>query len=108
MRRETTIASIQPIGSAYRVTVETSATHAVIETDLVVHGAGRLPQPSRLALDAANVAHGTRDVIVAGHLQRKPNPAVYATGNSDATPRMPLPPVAVSEGQVGPTNTPTP
>src|SRR3546814_14417209 len=104
MRRETTIASIQPIGSAYRVTVETSGTHAVIETDLVVHGAGRVPQLSRLALDAANVAYGTRGVVVAGHLQSTTNPAVYAAGDSADTHGMPLTPVAVFEGKVAASN----
>src|SRR3546814_12261616 len=104
MRRETTIASIQPIGSAYRVTVETSGTHAVIETDLVVHGAGRVPQLSRLALDAANVAYGTRGVIVAGPLQSTTNPAVYAAGDSADTHGMPLTPVHVFEGKVAPSN----
>src|SRR3546814_16609215 len=106
MRRETTIASIQPIGSAYRVTVETSGTHAVIETDLVVHGAGRVPQLSRLALDAANVAYGTRGVIVAGHLQSTNNPAVYAAGDPADTHGMPLTPVAVVEGKGAASNIP--
>jgi glutathione reductase (NADPH) len=113
MRRETTITSIQPTGSAYRVTIETSGTHAELETDLVVHGAGRVPQLSRLGLDAANVAHDTRGITVAGHLQSTTNPTVYAAGDSADTPGMPLTPVAVFEGKVaasnmlkGTTNTP--
>ena len=113
MRRETTITSIQPNGSAYRVTLETSGTHAVIETDLVVHGAGRVPQLSRLGLDAANVVYDTRGITVAGHLQSTTNPAVYAAGDSANTPGMPLTPVAVFEGKIaasnmlnGTTNTP--
>jgi glutathione reductase (NADPH) len=113
MRRETTITSIQPTGSAYRVTIETSGTHAELETDLVVHGAGRVPQLSRLGLDAANVAHDTRGITVGGHLQSTTNPAVYAAGDSADTPGMRLTPVAVFEGKVaasnmlkGTTNTP--
>lgn len=104
MRRETTITSIQPTGSAYRVTIETSGTQAVIETDLVVHGAGRVPQLSRLGLDAATVAYGTRGITVAGHLQSTTNPAVYAAGDSADTPGMPLTPVAVFEGKVAASN----
>lgn len=104
IRRETTITSIQPTGSAFRVTVETSGTHSVIETDLVVHGAGRTPQLSRLGLDAANVAHATRGITVAGHLQSTTNPAVYAAGDSADTPGMPLTPVAVFEGKVAASN----
>lgn len=112
-RRETTITSIQPTGSTYRVTIETSDTEAEIETDLVVHGAGRVPELSRLGLDAANVAYGKRGITVAGHLQSTTNPAVYAAGDSADTPGMPLTPVAVFEGKVaasnmlkGTTNTP--
>jgi glutathione reductase (NADPH) len=86
MRRETTITSIQPTGSAYRVTIEISGTLAEFETDLVVHGAGRVPQLSRLGLDAANVAHDARGITVAGHLQSPTNPAVYAAGDSADTP----------------------
>lgn len=104
MHRETTITSIQPTGSAYRVTLETSGTHAELETDLVVHGAGRVPQLSRLGLDAANVAYGTRGITVAGHLQSTTNPAVYAAGDSADTPGMPLTPVAVFEGKVAASN----
>ena len=104
MRRETTITSIQATGSAYRVTIETSGTQAVIETDLVVHGAGRLPQLSRLGLDAANVAYDTRGVTVAGHLQSTTNPSVYAAGDSADTAGMPLTPVAVFEGKVAASN----
>jgi glutathione reductase (NADPH) len=113
MRRETTITSIQPTGSAYRVTIETSGTRAELETDLVVHGAGRVPQLSRLGLDAANVAHDTRGITVGGHLQSTTNPTVYAAGDSADSPGMRLTPVAVFEGKVaasnmlkGTTNTP--
>lgn len=104
MRREATITSIQRLGSAYRVTVETSGTQSVIETDLVVHGAGRVSQLSRLGLDAAEVAYDTRGVTVAGHLQSTTNPAVYAAGDSADTLGMPLTPVAVFEGKVAAAN----
>ena len=102
--RETTIISIQPIGSAYRVTIETSGVQAVIETDLVVHGAGRVAQLERLGLEAANVGYTTRGVSVGGHLQSTTNPAVYAAGDSADTPGMPLTPVAVFEGKVAASN----
>ena len=104
VRRETTITSIEPLGSGYRVTLDTAGHHAEIETDLVVHGAGRVPQLSKLGLDAANVAHDTAGVTVAGHLQSTTNPAVYAAGDSADTPGMPLTPVAVFEGKVAASN----
>jgi glutathione reductase (NADPH) len=101
---ETTITGIEPVGSGYRVTLDTAGTRAEIDTDLVVHGAGRVPQLSRLALDAANVAHTTAGVTVAGHLQSTTNPAVYAAGDSADTAGMPLTPVAVFEGKVAASN----
>lgn len=104
MRPKTTIADIEPARSGYRVTLDTAGNPAEIETDLVVHGAGRIPNLSKLALDAGNVAHSTGGVTVAAHLQSTTNPAVYAAGDSAGTPGMPLTPVAVFEGKVAASN----
>lgn len=104
MRPQATITAIEPAGSAYRVTIDTAGNLAELETDLVVHGAGRIPELSKLGLDAANVAHGTEGVTVAGHLQSTTNPAVYAAGDAADTPGMPLTPVAVFEGKVAASN----
>jgi glutathione reductase (NADPH) len=86
MRRETTITAMEPVGSGYRVAIDTAGTTAEIETDLVVHGAGRIPQLSALDLDAADVAHTNAGVTVEGHLQSTTNPSVYAAGDSADTP----------------------
>ena len=104
MRRQTTVTSIRATGSAYRVTLDTAGTESVIETDLVVHGAGRVPQLSPLRLDAAGVGYSSAGVAVAAHLQSTTNPAVYAAGDSADTPGMPLTPVAVFEGKVAASN----
>ncbi|HET9691992.1 MAG TPA: NAD(P)/FAD-dependent oxidoreductase, partial [Acidimicrobiales bacterium] len=104
VRPKTTIAEVRRAGSGYQVTVDASGTEAVIETDVVVHGAGRVPQLAGLGLDAAHVDHGPRGVTVAGHLQSTTNPAVYAAGDSADTPGPPLTPVAVFEGKVAASN----
>ena len=104
MRTQTTITAIEPTGSGYRVILDTAGNPTEVDTDLVVHGAGRIPQLSNLALDAANVAHDTAGVTVADHLQSTTNPAVYAAGDSADTPGMPLTPVAVFEGKVAASN----
>jgi glutathione reductase (NADPH) len=104
VRTQTTITAIEPTGSGYRVILDTAGNPTEIDTDLVVHGAGRIPQLSNLALDAANVAHDTAGVTVADHLQSTTNPAVYAAGDSADTPGMPLTPVAVFEGKVAASN----
>jgi glutathione reductase (NADPH) len=104
VRAETTVSSVERAGSGYRVTLDAAGSEAVIETDLVVHGAGRVPQLSNLDLDAADVAYGPKGVTVAGHLQSITNPGVYAAGDCADTPGMPVTPVAVVEGKVAASN----
>lgn len=70
------------------------------EADLVVHGAGRVPQIADLDLDRAGVETGPVGVTVNEHLQSVSNPAVYAVGDVAATDGMPLTPVANMEGKV--------
>jgi glutathione reductase (NADPH) len=54
------------------------------ETDLVVHGAGRVPELDALDLDAAGVKREKRGVVVNEYLQSVSNPAVYAGGDAAA------------------------
>lgn len=100
----TTLVSIERVGTGYRVDVDRSGTRETIECDLVVHGAGRIPELAGLGLDAAGVAWGERGVRVGGHLQSMTNPAVYAAGDSADSPGMALTPVAVVEGRVAASN----
>ncbi len=104
LHRSTTITSIELAGNGYRVTVERSGERTTIDTDLVVHGAGRIPELSTLGLDAAGVAYSDEGVTVAGHLQSTTNGAVYAAGDSADTAGMALTPVAVFEGKVAASN----
>lgn len=104
VRSATTITAVERTNSGYRVGVAHAGRSETIEVDLVVHGAGREPDLAGLDLNAAGVAWGARGVTVAGHLQSTTNPAVYAAGDSANTARMPLTPVAVSEGKVAASN----
>jgi len=54
------------------------------ETDLVVHGAGRVPELDALDLDAAGVKRERRGVVVNEFLQSVSNSAVYAGGDAAA------------------------
>jgi glutathione reductase (NADPH) len=101
---DTSIVSVDRDGSSYRVTVERDGEHTTLEADLVVHGAGRISELSRLGLEAAGVDYGPRGVNVAGHLQSITHPAVYAAGDSADTPGMPLTPIAVFEGKIAASN----
>lgn len=104
VRRCTTVTALEPTRSGYQVSLQRSGNAETMEVDLVVHGAGRIPELSGLDLDVAGVAWGEQGVRVAAHLQSTTNPAVYAAGDSADTPGMPLTPVAVSEGKVAASN----
>lgn len=104
MRRETTIRAVEKDGPTFRVKIDTAGEPHTIETDLVVHGAGRIPQLSGLNLDAAEVSYDPKGVTVAGHLQSTTNAAVYAAGDAAHTAGMPLTPVAVFEAKVATSN----
>ena len=106
VRTRTAVRSVEATSDGFRVVVDRDGDTDgdVIETDLVVHGAGRVPALDRLGLDAAGVETGPRGVVVAPHLQSTTNPAVWAAGDAAATPGMPLTPVAVFEGKVAASN----
>ena len=103
-RSLTSIVDVQPSEGGYRVTLEHDGTQETIETDLVVHGAGRVADLTNLGLDAAGVEWGEHGIQVADHLQSTTNPAVWAAGDSADTAGMPLTPVAVSEAKVAASN----
>jgi len=71
-----------------------------IEADLVVHGAGRVPNIDKLDLSSAGVEANRHGVVVNEHLRSVSNPAVYAAGDAAATEGPPLTPVAGMEGHV--------
>jgi glutathione reductase (NADPH) len=90
----------------FRVCVGHGSSMQQIETDLVVHGAGRVPNSARLCPTAGHVElehHGT--IRVNEFLQSVSNPRVYAAGDVVSLPgSIPLTPVAGHEGSVVSTN----
>ncbi len=104
LRPATSITAIERGDRGYQVTLDRAGERATIETDLVVHGAGRVADLADLGLDAAGVAWGQRGVSVASHLQSTSNPSLWAAGDSADTAGMPLTPVAVSEAKVAASN----
>ena len=73
----------------------------IVETDLVVHGAGRIPDTENLALQEGGVeCDGIGGVKVNEYLQSVSNSAVYAAGDVASTDGIPLTPVAGYEGQI--------
>lgn len=75
------------------------------DADMIVHGAGRVPEIDDLDLGAAGVQREkTRGVKVNEYLQSVSNPAVYAAGDAAASGGLPLTPVATYEGEIVATN----
>jgi len=82
------------------VTASIEGGEKIFDADLVVHGAGRVPEINELNLAAANVQAEQRGVCVNDYLQSISNPAVYAAGDAAASGLPPLTPVAAHEGQI--------
>lgn len=75
------------------------------DADLIVHGAGRVPEIDDLDLGVAGVQREkTKGVKVNEYLQSDSNPAVYAAGDAAASGGLPLTPVATYEGEIVATN----
>jgi glutathione reductase (NADPH) len=86
-----------------RLTVHASTADGqkeVFDADLVVHGAGRVPEIDELNLTAAGVQAEERGVLVNEYLQSLSNPAVYAAGDGAATGLPALTPVAGYEDRI--------
>jgi glutathione reductase (NADPH) len=86
----------------FTVHVGHGAKMQAIETDLVVHGAGRVPNSARIGAAAGRVEldhHGA--ICVNEFLQSVSNPRVYAAGDVAGAPgAIPLTPVAGHEGAI--------
>jgi glutathione reductase (NADPH) len=70
------------------------------ETDVAIHGAGRVPDVDELSLDIASVEFDKSGVKVNEFLQSTTNPAVYAAGDAADGGGWPLTPVAGTEGEI--------
>lgn len=96
---ETEVLGIESSGQSKIVQTSKAGEKLSFEADLVVHGAGRVPEIDDLALDKAGVKREERGVRVNEYLQSVSNPTVYAAGDAAASGPS-LTPVAGYEGRV--------
>ena len=101
VRLQTEVASVDRDANDRAPFTITATDGAIIDADLVVHGAGRVPELDDLNLEAAGVSFDpTRGVEVNEFLQSVSNPAVYVAGDAADTVGAKLTPVAVHEGMI--------
>ena len=99
VRTETSVKGIEKIDGNYRVLASTGGSDFVVETDLVVHAAGRMPAFEQMNLEAAGIAVDHGKLQLNEFLQSVSNPAVYAAGDA-AQVGPPLTPVSSHDGKV--------
>ncbi len=91
------VEAVERSGGAFAVQTRTPEGPRTLEAELVVHGAGRVPDIDDLDLASGQVERDGRGVVVNEFLQSASNPAVYAAGDA-ASPGPPLTPVAGIQG----------
>ncbi len=99
VRTGTTVEGVEKTGSGYRVNASSGGQVVTVETDLVVHAAGRVPAIDSLDLKAAMVAVKDGRLQLNEHLQSVSNPAVYAAGDA-ANSGPPLTPVSSHDAKI--------
>jgi glutathione reductase (NADPH) len=98
------VTRVEKDGDTFRVEALIDGQTRAFDADMVVHGAGRVPEIDDLGLDAAGVRWDLRGVAVNEYLQSVSNAAVYAAGDAAASGGPPLTPVAGYEGRIVATN----
>lgn len=97
---QTTAEAVEKSDGGLKVIASQKGNEMVFKTDLVIHGAGRVPEIEDMNLTAAGVKSGAKGVTVNEYLQSVSNPKVYAAGDAAASGGLPLTPVAGYEGGI--------
>jgi glutathione reductase (NADPH) len=100
VRLNAAVKSIEQANGSLHVQVAGGAAEESFAADMVVHGAGRVPDIDDLNLATAGIQREKDGVSVNEYLQSVSHPAVYAAGDAAASRGLPLTPVASMEAQV--------
>lgn len=95
----TAVTGIDKTATGYRVTATSGGKQQTVDTELVVHAAGRAPDWAPLNLAAAGVQVENGRIKLNEFLQSVSNPAVYAAGDA-AQNGPPLTPVSSHDAHV--------
>lgn len=102
--KNTKVEAIEKTEDGYFVHTSSDNGNNNFEADLVVHGAGRVPEIDDLDLEQAGVKYNKKGVVVSDYLQSVSNPDVYAAGDAADSDGLPLTPIASIEGRVAASN----
>ena len=97
---QTRAEAVEASSGVFKVMARQQAKRLVFETDMVLHGAGRVPEVDDLNLTAGGIERGAKGVTVNEYLQSASHLKVYAAGDSAASGGLPLTPVAGYEGGI--------
>jgi glutathione reductase (NADPH) len=103
VRTRTEVESIEKTDTGFTVRASSEGKSIAVETDLVVHAAGRAPALDALDLRAAAVSVKSGRLELNEYLQSVSNPAVYASGDA-AQMGPPLTPVSSHDAKIAAAN----
>ena len=104
VRLNTEVKSIEKDDERFVVNTSGESGDEHFQADMVIHGAGRVPDIDDLDLEKAGVESEKKGVSVNEYLQSISNPAVYAAGDAAGRSELKLTPVAVMEGHTAASN----
>jgi glutathione reductase (NADPH) len=94
------VKAVEKSDHGLQIHAQVAGAEKTFDADLVVHGAGRVPDIEDLNLAVAEVQSGRRGITVNEYLQSVSNPTVYAAGDAAGSGGLPLTPVAGYEGRI--------
>lgn len=104
VRLDSCVVDVAPAGDGLAVRIDTPGGSEVVECDLAVHGAGRVPNLDGLDLAVAGVDATDRGVIVSKAMRSVSNPAVFSAGDCADTGAPNLTPISANEARVATKN----
>jgi glutathione reductase (NADPH) len=104
VRCESRVEAVRRIGDGLQVEFATPRGRETIACDLVVHGAGRVPNVDGLNLEAAQVEVGRRGIRVSEFMRSVSNPSVFSVGDCADTGAPNLTPISANEARIAAKN----